>query len=228
MSTKFNYFDDYKSAILECPTCHWKGTFEQGFVEYYAQLMDTTCPRCDILKAPILAIVSYPSLEEARANSDRPGIREWVQQIDSRLDLFEAQKLRTVEQLPEISEDSFTLIWDFECEEHGNNARTLIKHQGVTIFSEPGRWECCERYEEVAEILRAKYGGRIKDLLPTLKSEYCLCGDDGKSYDFVDQVRLRLFIGDNTLIDWAGLYPPRRPPWERNNHPTQLWLFRDI
>jgi hypothetical protein len=96
---EFNYFDDYKSAILECPTCHschWKGTFEQGFVEYYAQLMDTTCPRCDILKAPILAIVSYPSLEEARANSDRPGIREWVQQIDSRLDLFEAQKLRTV------------------------------------------------------------------------------------------------------------------------------------
>jgi hypothetical protein len=99
MSMKFNYFDDYKSAILECPTCHWKGTFEQGFVEYYAQLMDTTCPN-DILKAPILAIVSYPSLEEARANSDRPGIREWVQQIDSRLDLFEAQKLRTVEQLP--------------------------------------------------------------------------------------------------------------------------------
>ena len=72
------------------------------------------------------------------------------------------------------------------------------------IFSEPARWEEYERYEEVAEILKLKYGHRIKDLLPTLESEYYLCGDDGKSYDFVDRVRLRLFVGENTLIDWAG------------------------
>jgi len=24
----FNYFDDYNSEILECPKCHWRGTFE--------------------------------------------------------------------------------------------------------------------------------------------------------------------------------------------------------
>ena len=224
----FNYFDDYKTPELECPKCHWKGTFQQGFVEYYSQLMDSTCPNCKVLEGPILAIVSYPTLAEARDNSDRPGIRDWVQQIESRTKLFEEQKLRTPEQLPEITADSFTLVWDFACEAHGDNARTLIKHEDVIIFSEPGRWEGYERYEEVAEILKLKYGHRIKDLLPTLESEYYLCGDDGKSYDFVDRVRLRLFVGDNTLIDWAGLHPPRRPPWERNVLPIQLWLFGDL
>jgi hypothetical protein len=167
MTTKhFNYFDDFKNLILECPKCHWKGTFEQGSVDYSAEVMDCTCPKCDVLHSPMLAIVGYPTLEEARANSDRPGIRDWVQQIDRRLDLFEVQKLRTVEQLPEISAESFTLVWDFECEEHGNNARTLIKHQGVTIFSEPGRWEGYERYEEVAKILKIKYGNRSKTWCP--------------------------------------------------------------
>lgn len=43
MSAKrFNYFDDaWKTEILECPKCHWLGTFEQGSVEYYAELMDS-------------------------------------------------------------------------------------------------------------------------------------------------------------------------------------------
>jgi hypothetical protein len=39
MSAKlFNYFDDYGSVVLECHKCHWKGTFEQGSVEYHAEL----------------------------------------------------------------------------------------------------------------------------------------------------------------------------------------------
>jgi hypothetical protein len=225
---QFNYFDDYETPVLECSKCGWKGTFRQGFVDYYSELMDSTCPNCKISDAPILAIVSYPTLAEARANSDRPAIRDWVQQIETGTKSFEEQKLRTPEQLPEISADSFTLVWDFESDEHCDNPRTVIKHEGTAIFSEPARWEEYERYEEVAEILKVKYGNRIKDLLPTLRSEYYLCGDSGRSYDFVDQVRLRLFVGDSTLIDWAERFPPRRPPWERNIIPIQLWLFRDL
>ena len=83
MSAKhFNCFDDYENVVLECHKCHWKGTFKQGSVEYYDELMDCSCPNCDYFDAPTLAIVSYPTLEELRANSDRPGIRELVQKID--------------------------------------------------------------------------------------------------------------------------------------------------
>jgi hypothetical protein len=194
MSTKlFNYFDDYKTPVLECPTCHWRGTFEQGSVEYHAELADSRCPNCDFFDAPMLAIVSYPTLEEARARSDRPGIREWVQAIDRGLDEFEAQKLRTPEQLPEISADNFTLVWDFEADEDYSNARTLIKHGDVVIFSEPARFEEYRRFEEVAEILKAKYGDRVKDLVPTERSELYLYGDDARGYHYVDKVRACLF-----------------------------------
>ena len=191
----FNWFDDYESVLLECPKCHWKGTFEQGSVDYHAELhaecADCSCPNCDYFDAPMLAIVSYPTIEEARAHSDRPGIREWVQAIDRGLDEFEAQKLRTPEQLPEIGEDNFTLTWDFEADE--DYGRTLIKHGDVVIFSEPARYEEYRRFKEVAEILKAKYGDRIKDLVPTEGSKLNLYGDDGKSCGFVDNVRAWFF-----------------------------------
>jgi hypothetical protein len=73
---QFDCFDDYENVVLECHKCHWKSTFEQGSVEYYAELIDSSCPNCNYFDAPMLAIVSYPTLEEARAHSDRPGIRE--------------------------------------------------------------------------------------------------------------------------------------------------------
>jgi hypothetical protein len=143
MTTKhFNYFDDYQSLIFECPKCGWKGTFEQGSVEHYADLMDCTCPECDVFVSPMLAVVLFPTLEELRANADRPGVREWVQGIDGFFDTFESQKLRGPEQLPEINNDSFALIWDYESSQGEEGARTLIKHENVVIFSEPARFHC--------------------------------------------------------------------------------------
>ena len=44
MAKHFKYYDDWKSFILECPNCGWSGTFEQGAVEYYNELMD--CSDC--------------------------------------------------------------------------------------------------------------------------------------------------------------------------------------
>jgi hypothetical protein len=188
---RFNYFDDYKTPILECSKCGWRGTFEQGSVEYYDQLMDCHCPRCSSLEAPMLAIVSYPTLEEARANADKPGIREWVQQIDAGLDKFAREKLREPDQLPEINEDSFMLTWDFDGS-NPDDQRTLIKHGDTVIFSEPARWEEYERFEEVAEILKQKYGKRINDLIPTERSEMWLWGDKWSAPDYVDSVREKL------------------------------------
>jgi hypothetical protein len=51
--------DDWKNAILECPKCHWKGTIEEAGPNYYAEVMDCSCPRCNVLEAPMLAIVNY-------------------------------------------------------------------------------------------------------------------------------------------------------------------------
>ncbi len=137
--------------------------------------MDCTAPSV-MLDTPMLAIVSYPTLEELRANQDKPGIREYVEQIDAGLDKFAREKLREPEQLPEIDEDSITPRWD-TITAIPMTARTLIKHGDTVIFSEPARWEEYERFAEVAEILKAKYGHRLRDLVPTPRSEDWLYGD---------------------------------------------------
>jgi len=188
---RFNYFDSWKSEILECPKCHWRGTFEQASVEYYDELMDCHCPNCHIFDAPMLAIVSYPTLEQLRANQDKPGIREYVERIDAGLDKFAREKLRGPEQLPEISDESFTLMWDFE--DHGlDDKRTFIKQEDAIIFSEPARWQAYEPFAEVTEILKAKYGHRLKDLVPTPSSEDWLYGDKLSAADYVDSVRYNI------------------------------------
>ena len=65
----FAYYSEWESEILTCPNCGWRGTFIDGDTEHYEQLMDTSCPQCD--DAPMLAIVSYPTREETRANLDK-------------------------------------------------------------------------------------------------------------------------------------------------------------
>ena len=62
MAKHLGYYDDWRSAILHCPHCGWTGTFEEGSVEYYRELMDSSCPACHWSSAPILAIVSYPTV----------------------------------------------------------------------------------------------------------------------------------------------------------------------
>lgn len=190
---QFNYFDDYQSLILECPKCHWRGTFGEGSVETYEDLTDSACPKCNVFQAPVLAEVLYPTLEELRANADKPGVREWVQQIDNGFDEFEAQKLREPEQLPEIEADSFRLVWDVETDKSSGHSRTVLKHGNAVIFSEPARYQEYKRFGEVAEILKAKYGERIKDLEPTKRSGEYLYGDPRKGEGFVEWVRVQAF-----------------------------------
>ncbi len=93
MSTKhFNYFDDYKNLILECPKCHWRGTFEQGSVETYDDLTDCACPQCDVFQAPILAEVLYPTTEELIANADRPGVGDWIVMVEKAIEAYQGER----------------------------------------------------------------------------------------------------------------------------------------
>ncbi len=64
----FNYNDNWRDEVLVCPRCGWRGRFAEGSVEYYARLMDCSCPACDFFDAPILAVVHYPSGEQAKAH----------------------------------------------------------------------------------------------------------------------------------------------------------------
>ncbi len=189
MCACFEYFDDrWKTEVLECEKCHWQGRFEEGAVGYYDELMDSSCPNCPGLYGPILAMVSYPTLEQLRANQDKPGIREYVERIDAGLDKFVREKLQGPDQLPEIDSLAIEIEWDFDAREE-DNPRTLLIHAGEVVFSEPARYEAYERFGEVAEILKTKYGHRLNDLIPTRRSESWLYGDKLTASSYVESVR---------------------------------------
>ena len=63
MSRVFEYEEDWEKKNLVCAECGWKGTFREGDTEMYAEVMDSSCPTCDIT----LAVVLYPTTAQAAA-----------------------------------------------------------------------------------------------------------------------------------------------------------------
>jgi hypothetical protein len=189
MATQFDYYDEWRSAILTCPKCDWKGTFEEGAVEYHDELMDSSCPQCEGLSTPMLAIVSYPTISASRSNWNKLSDMEkdHIQRIEQFRSDFEDRKLRDPSQLPDIDSPAFTLLWDYD--DSGKTRDTLIKHGDTVIFRERAAYEGYNRFIEVAEILRKRYGPALQDLIPTQWSEQYLYGDRYSAIAAVDEAR---------------------------------------
>jgi hypothetical protein len=186
MAKRFGYYDNWKSATLDCPQCSWKGTFEEGHVEYHREWMDTSCPTCDEL----LAIVSYPTEKETEGNSEFADHNRF-------LALWKESKLKSDTELPDLEGSSLVLTWDFE--EHGSSSFTVIRYGEREIWREIAVYEGFERFEELAMILIGKYGTRLADVEPTDASEYYLYGDVMRAPDVVETVR-------RTIKDSHGSY----------------------
>jgi hypothetical protein len=53
----------WKGPVFQCPQCVWSGISDRMFMGTYNGLMSLSCPSCE----KRLAIVGYPTPEEARA-----------------------------------------------------------------------------------------------------------------------------------------------------------------
>jgi hypothetical protein len=185
-----SYYDDWRNAVLTCPRCGWTGTFEQGAVEHYTELFDCSCPSCPWVDSPILAIVSYPTVSEAEQNWENLSDAERGEgtAINARQAKFETRAVKSAHQLPEIKESRIRIRWDQDAE--GGN--TILRWQNQVLWTEPACWEGADRYAEVVDILKAKYGYRLYDVEPTTRSELYLYGDRSSSIDQVKRIRAGL------------------------------------
>jgi len=138
-----------------------------------------------------------PTIEESRANWDKlsEGDRQHVQDIERLRADFNNRKLRDSTPLPDISLPAFTLQWDFKI--NGNDRETIIRQDDTNIFSEPAIYEGANRYMEVADILRNRYGTALQDLIPTTKSELYLYGDQMHAPRLIKDYRLKHFAAYN-------------------------------
>lgn len=89
-------------------------------------------------------------------------------------------------QLPDLEGDALTLTWD------QIGAETVITHGDRVVWRERTGWEVYDRFAEIVEILRHKYGSRLVDLAPTERSLYALYGDSSRALFHVASARQSL------------------------------------
>jgi hypothetical protein len=195
MARHFNYYDSWRNELLACQ-CGWRGTFEQGNVEYHNELIESECPNC----SAIIALVVYPTAAEVERNEPHDSsFRRRVKEAEQRRAASQSLCLRSLQQLPEIGDLAlgdlaFVLDWGFE-EDGLGEKWTVIGRAREEIFRELAFWEGWRRYLEVADILKCKYGNRLLDLRPSDQSWLYLLGDSLVAGERIAQYRREHFPG---------------------------------
>lgn len=176
-----------------------------------------------------MTLVMLPTVEESRANWDKLSDveRKEVEVIENLQAKFADGKLSEASQLPEIASPSFVLHWDFV--HAGFDSETLIKHGDTIIFREPVIFEGYERFIEVAEILRARYGAALHDLVPTDPSLTYLYGDSLSSPGTVAKARKRIFSDatENPLENMSPTYEFRPLCLKCGEVASTIQLFKE-
>lgn len=173
-----NYYE-WREATLLCKHCGWSGLGKDTKLqEAFRELAEYGCPAC----SERIAVVAYPTTAEMRS-SGPPGDRLLADVVDRGRDEWSRRALRSADQLPEIDGDNVVLTWD-------RVGRDIAISQGDrVVWRELGTWEESDRFREIAEILVARYGVRLADLVPTVDSFDALYGDRMGAPHAVDLVR---------------------------------------
>jgi hypothetical protein len=184
-----NYYDNWKQKPAICPECGWHGlgdTCERG--EDFRELFELCCPAC----GKVLMTVLFPTIQESKDNWDTLSEEDKlaVNIVEERQAQFLARSLKNADQLPDLEEDSFALVWNVEGS--GFDEETVISLGDRCIWREPSGYENFRRFIEVATVLKQKYGNRLKDLVPTRESKFSLYGDDLISPRLVAAARRKL------------------------------------
>lgn len=166
---------EFRRGLQTCAHCQWHGPGKDTrLLEAFTDLAEYACPRC----GEKIAVVMYPTIAESRANwndLDRTD-QAYVGLVESRRREFAARSLRTPDQLPDIHADAFVLLWDDDGSDK-SGGDTVVRFADRVIWREPSVYEGYWRFDEIAKILRTRYGAALQDLEPTRRSELYLYGD---------------------------------------------------
>jgi hypothetical protein len=85
-------------------------------------------------------------------------------------------KIVRVDQLPDLAGDGLAFIWDIA--ETDGESYQVIQLGDAELWRELAFFENVDRFNQVKELLRRKYGARFKSLTPSRDSLEWLCGDN--------------------------------------------------
>ena len=183
-----SYYDGWEETESVCSECKWQGKLGDASHESFAELMEVNCPKCFTR----LELVMFPTVEEAKSAAPKLSAaeQEFNRLIAEFRTRFESLKLRDANELPDIQDSTIVLVWDHFTPDRPHLVE--IRHGPKVIWNEPPLYEGFERFEEVVEILREKYGARLYDVVPTKRSYVYLLGDSGSASISIEHCRKRL------------------------------------
>lgn len=176
-------YDYDESVPLRCGKCGWEGPASRGSVEYHRELFDVSCPKCD----KMLLVVPYPTAaetEKAAAGGDKRALEDLpgVERRESRWERAQETLLGPDSELPELAGDHLEFVWDIDNpdqhERPDDEVWTVIRRGSTVVWREYAFWEGFERFDEVRDLLAARFGSRFAGLTPTPDSEMYLYGDN--------------------------------------------------
>lgn len=189
-ATHLAYWDYDPEGQVECPVCGWSGQAGSN-QETFKDVLDVRCGSCDTM----LLIVAFPTLAETRetAAAGNPRAQAGLPDIEAQAALRD-QAARTLltdpSQLPEVAGGSITVVWDVEAID--GEQWQVLRHDATEIWREVAFYESYERFREVFEILRRRYGDRLQEVRPSPASETWLHGDRLSSPGDVDALNRSL------------------------------------
>ena len=191
----------YKKQNYSCKKCKWKGLGEQtqsGDIINWDSIQ-ILCPQCYNL----ITVVMFPTFEETMeygSEEEKVSARE-RQDFLTRL---HASQLKKAGQLPDIEASEIIISLREEAKTDGKDGYIVLYWKEKELWREIRGWEYYERYLELGNILKEKYGSRLIDFEADETTD--LGGDYAFAFDKVRKFRNSLKTGG----DYENLrYTPR-------------------
>ncbi len=181
------YYEEWKEKEYTCEECSWQGNAGSCLrgLMYRKKFLELHCPSCQSM----LDLIIFP--EESGCGNSQENLTDAQkaarEEEEKQWKIYHGKCLQSRDQLPDLPDAEFILAWDQV------EGETQIRKEDFVVWSEPVAYEAFDRFEKISLILKDKYGARVKDLIPTNRSQLLLYGDYAPAIDHVRRVRKELF-----------------------------------
>lgn len=155
-------WEQYEADVpVECAVCGWKGTTKQAELKMPDETVaELDCPKCQNYNIALIENVIYPQEMRERAAAGDP----WCQTYETNQAEIAASLLKSSDKLPDLpGTEKLDFIWDHE---GGDANPTVVIHlkDGTVVWKERAYFGGKDRFKEVTELFKRKYGERFGTL----------------------------------------------------------------
>lgn len=161
----FAFYGIHDADVFAC-RCGWAGTTQQCVRDWFTEVVDGSCPKCETMLWIRNATISLSEVRAAAAAGDPRAVSELAKAEAREAERVRrrARDLKADSPLPDLSGDPLGFAWDFE--EVDGEGWSVLRAGDAELWREHHAYGT-KRLVQVEAILRARYGARFGALTMT-------------------------------------------------------------